>query len=164
MACFRKKEKHRQEQLAQASIEPKDSCKALKQQSESIVNIEERMRRAERLSAISELTAIMAHEVRNPLSSIRGAKEILKDDFSPSDKKYEFWEIILKESDRLNHVVTNFLKLSKPHALEIVQFNIGDALHNIVMLVTAEARNKKFNIEVYAEDALEINGDKDKLH
>lgn len=157
-------EKHRREQLEKTAAGLEESYRTLQQQSELIIRIEEQLRSAERLSVLGELAAVLAHEIRNPLGSIRGTAEILKDDYQPGDKKFEFLEILLKESDRLNRVVEDFLRLSRPQPLSMKPCNIGEELKSVVMLVTAEARDKGLRLELKADEALEMMGDRDKLH
>ncbi|MEI8172674.1 MAG: ATP-binding protein [Deltaproteobacteria bacterium] len=157
-------EKHRRKQLEKTAAGLEESYRTLQQQSDLIIRIEEQLRRAERLSVLGELAAVLAHEIRNPLGSIRGTAEILKDDYLPGDKKYEFLEILLKESDRLNRVVEDFLRLSRPQPLTIAPCNIGEELRSVVMLVMAEAKDRGLRLELHANESLEIRGDKDKLH
>jgi len=157
-------EKHRREQLKKTATGLAESYRRLQQQSELIIRIEEQLRSAERLSVLGELAAVLAHEIRNPLGSIRGTAEILKDDYKSGDKKFEFLEILLKESDRLNRVVEDFLRLSRPQPLSMRSCNIGEELKSVVMLVMAEARDKGISLELKADEDMEIKGDRDKLH
>lgn len=157
-------EKHRREQLEKTAAGLEESYRRLQHQSELIIRIEEQLRSAERLSVLGELAAVLAHEIRNPLGSIRGTAEILKDDYKSGDKKFEFLEILLKESDRLNRVVEDFLRLSRPQPLSMKHCNISEELHSVVLLVQAEARDKGIHVELNAEEFLEIMGDRDKLH
>lgn len=157
-------EKRRREQLEKTTAGLEESYRALQQQSERIIRIEEHLRRAERLSVLGELAAVLAHEIRNPLGSIRGTAEILKDDYQPGDKKYEFLEILLKESDRLNRVVEDFLRLSRPQQLAPASCDVAEELKSIVMLVAAEAKRRSVKLELQTNERLEINADKDKLH
>ncbi len=157
-------EKRRRKQLEQTAAGLEESYRTLQQQSALIIRIEEQLRSSERLSVLGELAAVLAHEIRNPLGSIRGTAEILKDDYRPGDKKYEFLEILLKESDRLNRVVEDFLRLSRPQPLTMSPCNLGEELRSVVMLVTAEAKDRGLRMELHADESLEIRGDKDKLH
>ena len=157
-------ETHSRKQMERTAAGLEESYQALQQQSELIIRIEEQLRNAERLSVLGELAAVLAHEIRNPLGSIRGTAEILMDDYKPGDKKYEFLEIMLKESDRLNRVVEDFLRLSRPQPLVVAPCNIGEALHRVVLLVTAEARDRGLRLELRAHDSLELKADRDKLH
>lgn len=157
-------EKHRREQWEKTAAGLEESYRKLQQQSELIIRMEEQLRSAERLSVLGELAAVLAHEIRNPLGSIRGTAEILKDDYHAGDKKFEFLEILLKESDRLNRVVEDFLRLSRPQPLAIKPCNIGEELRSVVMLVMAEAKDRGIRMELQVDESLEIRGDKDKLH
>jgi two-component system, NtrC family, sensor histidine kinase HydH len=157
-------EKYRRKQLENTAAGLEESYRTLQQQSELIIRTEERLRRAERLSVLGELAAVLAHEIRNPLGSIRGTAEILKDDYQPGDKKYEFLEILLKESDRLNRVVEDFLKLSRPQPLTLAPCNLTGELKSVVMLVMGEAKDRGLRLELHADEVLSIRGDKDKLH
>lgn len=157
-------EKRRRDQLQRTAAELEQSYQALQDQSDCTIRIEGQLRKAERLSVLGELSAVLAHEIRNPLGSIRGTAEILKDDYRPGDEKYEFLEILLKESDRLNRVVDDFLRLSRPQPLALAPCNIAEELRSIAMLVAAEAKERDIRLEVHADENLEIMGDRDKLH
>ena len=96
--------------------------------------------RADRLSALGELSAGMAHEIRNPLGSIKGAVEIMKDDYAPEEAKYEFIQILLKETDRLNQIVQEFLGFARPKNPEFQFVDLNEALGSVLTLVRQEAR------------------------
>ena len=74
-----------------------------------VQRMEERMRRADRLSAAGAIFASVAHEVRTPLASIRGAVEVLKESNAIHGGNERLMEVILKESDRLNRIIGDFL-------------------------------------------------------
>jgi signal transduction histidine kinase len=95
-----------------------DSYQELRRQADMILEIEGQMRRADRLAAVGELAATITHEIRNPLSSIRGTVEILKEDYPANSPKAEFFEILLKETDRLNKVVEEYLGLARSKAAD----------------------------------------------
>lgn len=156
-------EKHRRQQLENTATGLEESYLELQKQSELIIRMEEQLRSAERLSVLGELAAVLAHEIRNPLGSIRGTAEILRDDYQHGDKKFEFLEILLKESDRLNRVVEDFLRLSRPQPLISASCNIKEELNNVFMLVAADAKKRGITLELQV-DPLEISADKDKLH
>ncbi len=157
------KEGTRRKQLEKTALGLEKSLLQQHRQAELIIKIEEQLRRAERLSTIGELAAVLAHEIRNPLGSIKGTAEILKDDFSPGDKKYEFLEILVKESNRLNHVVEDFLRLAKPQPLTTGNCDVLEELHNIMTLVTAEAKRRHIQLELKSAPLPQIQGDHEKL-
>jgi signal transduction histidine kinase len=85
----------------------------LREKTRDILEAEEQLRRADRLSALGHLSAGLAHEIRNPLGSIRGTAEILSDKFQEGDREYEFLQILLREVTHLNGVLSNFLEFAR---------------------------------------------------
>lgn len=81
------REQERRLELQQTAHGLEESNRMLKNQAERIIEFEEQLRTAERLSTIGEMSAVLAHEIRNPLGSIRGTAEILKDDFHAQRQK-----------------------------------------------------------------------------
>lgn len=124
-----------------------ESHRKLREQTDVLFQTEEQLRRADRLSALGELSAGMAHEIRNPLGSIRGAVEILKDDYSPDEAKYEFIQILLKESDRLNRIVQEFLGFARPKLPEFQPADVNEALESVLTLAAQEARKAGVRVE-----------------
>ena len=157
------KEQMRRHQLEQTAQGLEKSYEKLRRQADLIIEIEGQLRNAERLSAIGELSAVLAHEIRNPLGSIRGTAEILKDDYQPGDKKYEFLEILVKESERLNRVVEDFLRLSRPQPATMEDCDIVEELNNIITLVSAEAKKRNISLEFKSNLLPSVEGDPEKL-
>jgi signal transduction histidine kinase len=124
----------------EAMLRLDESHRKLKEQTDILFQTEEQLRRADRLSALGELSAGMAHEIRNPLGSIKGAVEILKDDYSPDEAKYEFIQILLKETDRLNHIVQEFLSFARPKPPEFQQTDVNETVESVLTLTAQEAR------------------------
>ena len=76
----------------------------------------ERLKKAERMYAVAQLSASLAHEIRNPLASISGAAGILRRGHASAENVQECLDIIQKESQRLNKLLTNFLSFARPRA------------------------------------------------
>ncbi len=153
----------RRRELQRTAAGLEESYRKLKAQADMIIEIEGQLRKAERLSAIGELAAVLAHEIRNPLGSIKGTAEILKDDFRPGDRKYEFLEILLKESERLNRVVEDFLRLARPQRAIMVDCDVAEELDNVIALVTAEAGKRGVELELKPATLPRLEGDPEKL-
>lgn len=157
------REQLKTEQLQQTALGLEQSYEQLSRQSERITVMEGQLRKAERLSTIGELAAVLAHEIRNPLGSIQGTAEILKDDFQPGDRKYEFLEIMVKESQRLNNVVEDFLRLARPQPVLMRECDLLQELNNVISLVSSEARRRSIALECRVESLPAIEGDSEKL-
>jgi len=85
----------------------------LHRETQLLLEVEEQLGAAQKLSALGQLSASLAHEIKNPLSSIKGTAEILLDEFPEGHPKKEFVEILLKETTRLNNTVEEVLKFSR---------------------------------------------------
>jgi len=124
-----------------------ESHRKLKDQTDILFQTEGQLRRADRLSALGELSAGMAHEIRNPLGSIKGAVEIIRDDYGPEDPKYEFIQILLKETDRLNKIVQEFLGFARPKQPEFQQADLNEAIESVLTLTALEAKKAGVIVE-----------------
>jgi len=142
------RERERSAELQKTAAGLEESYHRLQQQSERIITIEEQLRRAEKLSTLGEMAAVLAHEIRNPLGSIRGTAEILKDDYRPGEPKYEFIEIQIKETERLNRVVEDFLRMARQQPNDMKLCSIQDELETIVTLVSNDARVRQVKLEL----------------
>ena len=85
----------------------------LHRETQLMLEVEEQLSAAQKLSALGQLSASLAHEIKNPLSSIKGTAEILLDEFPADHPKREFVEILLKETKRLNNTVEEVLQFSR---------------------------------------------------
>lgn len=92
-----------------------------------------RQREKERLAALGEMAAGLAHEIRNPLGAIKGAAQYL--DPSADRPESQFLRVIIEEVDRLNRVVTQFLDYSKPPTVDLSPINISKLAEKTVALM-----------------------------
>jgi len=107
----------------------------------------ERMKRAERLFALGQLSAGLAHEIRNPLASIAGAAGILQRKLRLDEKDAECLGIIAKESERANHLLTHFLDFARPRAPKYQSTDIGALLDSVMALVVHAIGKKAISLE-----------------
>jgi two-component system sensor histidine kinase PilS (NtrC family) len=97
--------------------------------------LEETSRRQDRLAAIGRMAASIAHEIRNPLAAMRGSIQMLRSEVENDSSQAELMEIILRESDRLNRIITDFLSYARPRSLIQARVDVGDLLHQTFALL-----------------------------
>jgi two-component system sensor histidine kinase HydH len=124
----------------------------------------DRMKRAERLYALGQLSAGLAHEIRNPLSAIAGAAGILKRAQSSSDRQSECVSIIDKECQRLDSLLVNFLEFARPRAPRYQSVDIA-ALFDSVAALSAHGigQNKVGVRKEIAAGLPELHSDAEQL-
>ena len=96
--------------------------------------LEAELKHKETLAAIGELSANMAHEIRNPLASLKGSIEILKEGTLTKAHGEKLMDIALSEMDRLNTIITDFLTYSRPKPPEFLSFDLHTMLDEIIQL------------------------------
>jgi signal transduction histidine kinase len=122
------------------------SHRDLQEQTRLLLEKETQLRRADRLSALGQLSAGLAHEIRNPLGAIKGAVEILQEDYPTGHPKAEFYAILLKEVERLNGVLTNFLSFARPVMPHFAPLDVRSVLTALEGLTSGQARAHRVQI------------------
>ena len=142
------KENEEKERTQQALSELEQSLTKLREQSEKLSDLEEQLRLADRLSIVGELTASLAHEVRNPLGAIRGAVEILEEEFGEHLKQTDFFRILIEETERLNSVVDNYLSFARKQGQRRSQYDAREVVQNSALLLSSKARKSQIQFKV----------------
>jgi two-component system, NtrC family, sensor histidine kinase PilS len=86
--------------------------------------MEETARRQDRLAAVGRLAASIAHEIRNPLAAMRGSIQMLRSELDAESDQAQLMEIILRESDRLNKIVADYLNYARPRPTELKEIDV----------------------------------------
>ncbi|MFK3959628.1 PAS domain-containing protein [Guptibacillus hwajinpoensis] len=107
---------------------------------------EELLHTSDKLSVIGELAAGVAHEIRNPLTSLKGFTQILKSRLN-SENDQEFISIMLAELDRINMIVNEFMVLARPQAVTYEKTDIQELLQNVLTLIETQAILN--NVQIY---------------
>lgn len=115
---------------------------------------EDQVRQAEKLAAVGELAAGMAHEIRNPLTAARGFIQLLEKRFSDDLMEKEYLQIIIAEIDRVNKIITDFLLLAKPQAPHLQQVNVNKLLWEVSLLLENEALMRGCTVEQVLDENL----------
>jgi two-component system sensor histidine kinase PilS (NtrC family) len=127
--------------------------------------LEESSRRQDRLAAIGRMAASIAHEIRNPLAAMRGSIQMLRADMAGESSQTQLMEIILRESDRLNRIISDFLSYARPRSIIQSKVDVGELLKQTFILLRHSAEVKENQIieeEVPAFPVL-INADAEQL-
>ncbi len=115
-------------------------------------NAIQRMKERNRLAALGEMAAGLAHEIRNPLGAIRGAAQYIANEVS--DENREFVNIIMEEVDRLNVVVTEFLDYSRPLQVRVEAHNLNRLVSQVVTLFSAQGLPEGVTVTTELDDDL----------
>jgi two-component system sensor histidine kinase PilS (NtrC family) len=126
--------------------------------------------RAERLQAVAELSASLAHEIRNPLAAIRSATEQLARLHAPApdgdDDQHILHSLIVREADRLSRLLADFLDFARTRVMRLASLDVGAMAHTAAMLAASHPdRGPGVQVQVdVASDLPRLNGDEDLLH
>jgi len=130
----------------------------LHRETQLLLEAEEQLSAAQKLSALGQLSASLAHEIKNPLSSIKGTAEILLDEFPPAHPKREFVEILLKETTRLNNTVEDVLQFSRRGAPgrekdDAESEPLSRVIDRVANLLASQLRAKSISLSVTGREA-----------
>jgi len=114
----------------------------------------ERMKRAERIYALSQLSAGLAHEIRTPLASLEGAATLVQRETQSDEGRRELLDIIQKESRRLNRLFTSFLEFARPRRPDLQRIEIGEVLDSVILLVRHAGDTSRLELRKQIEPGL----------
>jgi len=101
--------------------------------------------RMDRLATMGELAMGIAHEVRNPLSGIKTAAQVLEESMEPSDRRIELITRIVREIDRVNNLLMDFFKFAKPVKPSREYHDVETIIDNVYLLLALQLNNKNIN-------------------
>jgi signal transduction histidine kinase len=124
---------------------------------QAVINIEnsrlyERIKERDRLAALGEMAAGLAHEIRNPLGAIKGAAQYLA--VEPGQPGADFLQIIVEEVNRLNHVVSQFLDYARPYRGQMAPVDLCDLARRTAQLVDVPERKPPVEIALELDESL----------
>jgi len=127
--------------------------------------LEETSRRQDRLAAIGRMAASIAHEIRNPLAAMRGSIQMLRADMEGESSQTELMEIILRESDRLNRIISDFLNYARPRSIIQSKVDVGELLRRTFTLLrnSAEIDARQIIIEEVPDGPVLVDADAEQL-
>jgi two-component system sensor histidine kinase HydH len=126
--------------------------------------LQERVTRSERLAALGSLAAGVAHEIRNPLSSIKGFAQFFLKKNPPGSTDHKYSEVMIQEVERLDRVIANLLDYANPKAPAQERTALADIIHRSIALITDDAKAKKVDVTVEIEEKIPpVKVDKDQI-
>lgn len=130
-----------------------------------VLDLEERLRRQERLAGVGRLAAGVAHEVRNPIASISGAAQLLATETSDIDERKRLLNIIVRESERVDRLVSQLLRFAKPTLVQRESIDLRDILDECVESIKLRPDFSVLNtsVDVKIDGLLVVMGSKDEL-
>lgn len=162
------RESRLKEKYQELSEKLEKSYARLHEEAGLLIEAEEQLRVSQKLSALGQLSASLAHEIKNPLGAIKGTAEIFLDEFPPGHPKHEFAEILAKETARLNTTVEEVLRYSRnqqqPAAQPVSLEPLLSVLDRVATLVDNKIRKKGITLtRIIPEAAKEIQVDGNKM-
>jgi len=134
---------------------------------ENHYNMEEELLRNEKAGIVNHIAASVAHEIRNPLTSVRGFIQLIERENVEAEKRDYYLKMCLEELDRAQNIITDYLTLARPEPEVVEKIRINDEVHYIVNVLNSYANFNQTEIissrydETYGE--LNISGDRSKL-
>lgn len=125
--------------------------------------IEALAQRQERFRGLVEMSAGMAHEVRNPLASIRGAAQELESTPGANEDDRKLLQVIMRESDRLDKIMTDFLEYATEKPLDVELCDLSDILQHTATLLESREESKKVGVFRDWPEKQLVRGDSDRL-
>jgi two-component system sensor histidine kinase HydH len=126
--------------------------------------LQDEIRRQEKLAALGGLAAGVAHEIRNPLSSIKGLATFFADQFDAGTEPRKAAGVMIQEVDRLNRVISELLDFARPTDLSCRVTELSPLIHRSIQLIQQEAANQNIRIQTHiADDLCPVMIDADRI-
>ena len=130
-----------------------------------VVEMERELRRSERLAAIGQLSASIAHEIRNPLAAISGSIQVLEKRtpaLADDPEARQLMDIVLRETDRLNVLITDFLGYARPAPRRVAAITLAGAVDDVLRMFES-VRPTHVAVSTRLEPGLVLNADPEQL-
>ena len=130
----------------------------------AIRQMENEVTRTRHLNSIGSLAAGVAHEIRNPLSSIKGFAVYFKERLSGNKEDEQTADVMIAETERLNRVISQLIEFARPLELKKERIQFGELVQHTIKLIAADAQKNKISVEIdAAADLPEVEVDPDKI-
>ena len=141
-----------------------EEIKKTKETNNKLMEVNNKLLQFEKMAAIGEVTSEIAHEIRNPLVAIGGFAKMLKENLKENDKNYELINIIVKETDRLENILSNVLNYARINNYNPVYRPVCDAIKEALKLLEYQKIEKELEILLIKdEEKIYLNYDYEKF-
>ena len=135
---------------------------------ERILDHQRKLRRVERLAAMSKFATLVSHEIRNPLNSLNINMQILKREIERPDgdieKKRKYYDIILSEIQRMDNLINNYLMISRPPRFDFLPNDLHDVLNEVLLTHEGNARQQDVQmVKQFCGEKILANVDRDQM-
>ena len=127
------------------------------------LHIQKELQRADKLNVISQLSASVAHEIRNPMTTVQGFLQLMRNDPHLLEKYRSYIDLSLKELTDAQSIINDYLSLAKPHTEGFNNINLSTELNNAVSLINSYSNIKNIRIEASIQDYIYMNGNSVEL-
>ncbi len=128
-----------------------------------IKDMEARLERSRRLAALGKMAAGIAHEIRNPLGTLKGFAQYFKDQAGNDSESREYADIMIGEVDRLNHIISALLQFARPREPELKMVKAREIFDQALRLLTADFNKQAIVPEIISADNTEFQADPDLI-
>ncbi|PLT32055.1 sensor histidine kinase [Bacillus sp. V5-8f] len=128
-----------------------------------ILSIRKKLQQAEKMNVVSQLAASVAHEVRNPMTTVRGFLQLMHSDGKLDQSHSNYIDIALKELDHAQAIINEYLSLARPHTQELSTINISEEVKKTVELMFSYSNIQNISILTSIHDSHYIKGRKDEI-
>ncbi|MEE4311557.1 MAG: ATP-binding protein [candidate division KSB1 bacterium] len=129
-----------------------------------LIDTQESLRRTEKLAALGQMSASVAHEIRNPLGIIKATSDVIKSKYEKRDEKDELFDYIGAEVNRLNNLVNDFLSFARDISLKISLIDVRELLLKVIEAYGREVDSENINITLKADESpLRLDIDEEKI-
>ncbi|MBY0316138.1 MAG: PAS domain-containing sensor histidine kinase [Bdellovibrionales bacterium] len=128
-----------------------------------LTKLQGRVQQSEKLAAIGQLAAGIAHEIRNPLASISGSVQLMQSNANADSEDQTLMRIVIKEIDRLNKLITEFLDYAKPQAPLDDTIDLSFLLAEIVDAIKLDSSSKDVEFMLSISSGVVVQGHRDKI-
>ncbi|MDF1509481.1 HAMP domain-containing sensor histidine kinase [Robertmurraya sp. DFI.2.37] len=127
------------------------------------IRLQKELQRSEKLNIISQLAASVAHEVRNPMTTINGFLQLMKKDDNINEQQLAYINISLSELNRAQDIINDYLSLAKPNDKTTRIINISEELLKTVELMTSYTNIQNIEVQSIIEPSLYVKGNADEI-